>query len=378
MSGRTAEGDEAQATVPAAAVAAPRAHGRVPVEPRHLYRAVLLFFVLSALLRYLPQLIYVALLLYAAVILAVAFNAIVRRLPLQRAWVAGLLGIALLAALVAVLWFGVPVLLAQVRNLAAQLPAMEQQAREAEQWLREQTGLNLRLMRPGAAPDLGESFLGGGISSALSNIGGLLGAILLPFLVLVGALYAVAHPNRQLLEPLLRAVPRETRPALRRSLELLGERLLGWIKGTLISMAAVGLLSWLLFVLIGLPNALLLAVLAALFEFIPLIGPWIAGAVAVIAAALIDPTKALWTAAAALAVQQVEGYLITPFAMRHAADVHPFITIFALLFFGNLFGFLGVLLALPLTFLVWTLVEVFWVERALDTDEDRIAPVVQE
>ena len=74
----------------------------------------------------------------------------------------------------------------------------------------------------------------------------------------------------------------------------------------------------------------------------------------------------------------VEANVITPWAMSRNAEIHPFVTLFALLLFGGLFGFLGVLLALPLVILVWTVVQVLWVERAIDTDRDRIAPVARE
>ena len=73
-----------------------------------------------------------------------------------------------------------------------------------------------------------------------------------------------------------------------------------------------------------------------------------------------------------------EANLITPFTMSKVAKVHPFITLFALFLFGSLFGFIGMLLALPLVMLLWTLFQVFWVEGAIDTDHDRIAPVVEE
>ena len=113
-------------------------------------------------------------------------------------------------------------------------------------------------------------------------------------------------------------------------------------------------------------------------EFIPLFGPWIGGLTAVVVAFLDDPQKALWVGIAALGIQQIEANLITPWSMSRNAEVHPFVTLFALVLFGSLFGFLGILLALPLVMLVWTIVQVLWVERAIDTDRERIAPVVSE
>jgi predicted PurR-regulated permease PerM len=77
-----------------------------------------------------------------------------------------------------------------------------------------------------------------------------------------------------------------------------------------------------------------------------------------------DPMKAIWVAVAMTAVQQIESAFVTPLAMSTSVRVHPFVTLFALLMFGSLFGFLGVLLAVPLVLLIWTAVEVYWIDEA--------------
>ncbi|HYE80118.1 MAG TPA: AI-2E family transporter, partial [bacterium] len=193
-----------------------------------------------------------------------------------------------------------------------------------------------------------------------------------------GALFALASPNERLLTPVLRAVRRDLRPAVYRIMQLLAERLVGWIKGMAVSMVAVGTLSVFALWLIGVPNALALGLLNGVLEFIPLLGPWLGGGIAVLVALLDDPTKAPWVALAALAIQQIEANVITPMAMSSNAEIHPFITLFALVLFGGMFGFLGMLLALPLVLLIWTVIQVLWVERTINTDRDPIAPVVEE
>lgn len=365
--------------VSADAVRAPRGGRATGILPSHLYKAAGLLFLLLAVLHYLDRVVEVLLLAYAAVVLAVLFNALVQKLPLSRKWVTIGLGLIVVGTLVSVLWLGVPLLMAQVRDLVSRGPEFVARMHLIERWIEARTGLQVQLMGPRFETLVRSVFLGGGASgNFLARAQGAMGMLLIPLLILFGALYAVGSPNKQLLSPLLRAVPRERRPAFTRIFQLLGDRILGWGKGVLISMLAVGLLSLLLYSLIGVPNALLLALIAGLTEGIPLIGPWVGGGIATAAAAVDDPSKGVWTAAAAVLIQQIEGNLIMPFAMSRAAEVHPFVTLFALLLFGSLFGFLGVVLSIPIVLLVATLVEVLWIERTIDTDRDTITPIVDE
>lgn len=358
--------------VPAEAVAA-RPDGWQGVRPTHVYRAIALAFLLALAYRWVDAIAQVLLLSYAAVILAVALNALQRPIPLERKWVAVLIGVAGIGLVILLAVFGVPALVRQLRGLTEMLPDLQRLFKEWEVWLKETTGLNLKL------PSFGErDTLGLGGKDVLGRAGNLLQALFVPIVIFFGALFALASPNDHLLTPLLRLVPTERRPAFYRMLQLLGDRILGWLRGALTAMLGVGVLSVLVFWAIGVPYALLLGVLNGLLEFIPLFGPWAGGIIATLVAFMDDPSKAVWVALASLGIQQVEANLITPWAMKREAEIHPFVTLFALILFGGIFGFLGLLLALPLTLLVWTAVQVFWVERAIDTDRDRIAPVVEE
>ncbi len=385
-SGAPREGDRAElevrrrGTVPPQAVVPPERDlvASVAVRPEHLYKAVGLLFLFALVFHYLEAIIQVALLAFAAVIAAIVLNAIVQTLPGKRGWLAGLLGIVILGVAGAVLWFGLPLLFAQVRDLAGRAPEFSALLARVEDWLQANTGLNVDLVGPRAQDFLREAFLstGGGGGELLSRAQGVLGSLLIPLLILFGGLFAVGKPNEQLLSPLLRAVPRDRRLAFRRIFQLLGDRILGWVRGVLIGMVAVAVLSYVGYTIAGVPNSLALAVVAGLTEAIPLLGPWIGGSIAVAAGLLESPTTGLYAAVVALAVQQLENNLIVPFAMSQAAEVHPFVTLFALVLFGTLFGFLGVLLSIPLVLLIETILEVLWVERAIDTDEDAIEPVV--
>ena len=273
----------------------------------------------------------------------------------------------------------VPPLAGQVRTFAYNAPALESRLMATEAWIRHNTGLNVELVGPEAERALRSAFLStAGPGDVLARARGLLEILLVPVLLIFGALFAAASPNRRLLTPLMRTFPAGLRPAIRRILHLLGRRILGWARGTLIGMLSVGVLTWvLLLLLIGVPNPLVLGVFSGLTEVVPVLGPWIGGAAATAVAFLYDPGKAAWTALAALGIQQFENNVIIPWAMSRSVHLHPLVTLFAVVLFGSLFGALGVLLSLPLVILVWTVVQVLWVERAVGV-ATRVRPVVRE
>jgi len=363
---------------PGAVIAPPRSGAPTPLAPEHLYKAAGLLFLFALLFRYLDPLTHVFLIIYAAAILAVALNVIVRLFPMERRWVTAGLGLLILGLLALTIWWAIPALMGQIRGFSEEMPRLQQQVSEISAWLSQRTGMNIDLFGERSQRFFRDFIAGLQGDNVLGRAVGLLEIAFLPLIILFGGLFAVAKPNDRLLAPLLRAVPRDRRLAFRRLFELLGERLRGWVKGTLMAMLAVGLLMTGALTLIGVPYALVIGLFAGIVEFIPLLGPWIGGFVAVAIAFLDDPQKAIYTLVAVLAIQQLESNVITPLVMARAARVHPFVTLFALLLFGSLFGFLGILLSVPLVLLIWTVVEVLWVERAIDTDEDPIAPVVRE
>lgn len=345
------------------------------IGPEHIYKAIGLFFLFLIFYAHFRPLSRVLLIVYAAVTLAIAMNVIVGLVPRHRKLVSGVLGVTIFATLGVSLWLAIPMLTGQVRGLAGEVPRLRARLEVWSEWLREQTGLNIDLFGLET-----QQFVTNMIADAevIGTATGVVEAVFLPLVILIGAIYAVAKPNDRLLSPLLHVVPPDRRESFRRLFELLGKRLRGWVKGTLLAMLAVGLLTGIGLWIIGVRYVFLLAVVSGLLEIIPIIGPWVAGGLAVTVAFVDDPSKAIWVALLMLAIQQLESNVITPVVMSQAAEVHPFVTLFALFFFGSLFGFLGVILALPLVLLVWTTIEVLWVERAIASDGDRIEPLVRE
>jgi hypothetical protein len=99
---------------------------------------------------------------------------------------------------------------------------------------------------------------------------------------------------------------------------------------------------------LGIPNALLLGALMALFESVPLVGPLLGAIPALIVTMSAAPDKVMLVIIALVIIQTVEANLLVPRVMDHSVGVNPIISILALTAFGALFGLLGALLAIPL------------------------------
>lgn len=122
-----------------------------------------------------------------------------------------------------------------------------------------------------------------------------------------------------------------------------------WMQGQFILMLIVGVLVYLGLTILGVPNALLLGILAGLFEIIPIFGPILSAVPAIGLAALSGGISlALMVVGLFIIVQQFENNLLHPLVVTKVVGVPPLIVIIAVVVGGSLAGFLGVLLAVPL------------------------------
>ena len=182
--------------------------------------------------------------------------------------------------------------------------------------------------------------------------------------VLVSAVYLAADPTLYR-RGVTRLFPSDQQARLIDAMSSVGAALRHWFAGQLLSMLIVGCLSGLAYWLIGVPSALALGIIAGLTNFIPLLGPILGAVPAVLLALTVDPVIALWTAVAVFAIQQIEGNVIMPLVQRHAVAIPPAVTLFALVIFGVMFGWLGILLAVPLAVATMVLVQKLWVHDTL-------------
>ena len=120
-----------------------------------------------------------------------------------------------------------------------------------------------------------------------------------------------------------------------------------WLRAQLILSVIMGAIVWGGLTVLGVNYAFLIALLAALFELIPFIGPIASGAVAVISALGTSSTLAVYTLIFFIIAQQFESNILVPIVSRRAVDLHPVIVIVAILIGAEVGGFLGVVISVP-------------------------------
>lgn len=306
----------------------------------------------------------ILLLLGAGILLAVFWRGLARVLsrrgPLSEGW--GFALVVLVSALLAAagLLFYVPLAADGLDQMASDLP-------EALRGLAERLShydWGRRLLSR-----LAETETWSGVTSeAFSRLTGIfstaLGAITASLVILITGLYLGAEPQVYL-NGFVRLFPSPYRARLREIFDALEYSLDWWLIGRIASMTVVGALTWLGLTMLGVPLALTLAILAALLSFVPNLGPILSAVPAVLVGLSESPYTALSVAGLYVLVQTVESYFITPLIQRRAVLLPPALVLTMQLVFGLLFGFLGLLLATPLTVILVVLIKMVYLEDRL-------------
>ncbi len=313
------------------------------------------------------------LLIFACILFAILLHALSRalqrRLHLHSPqWALALVVGAMLAVLGVGGWLMAPQLSEQASHLARVVPTSLDQVRAAlERYPRIKALLaelpdNAQLARQMAAlmPNAGLFF--SGVLGALGNV----------LIILFAGVYFAARP-RLYIDGLVRLVPLRRRPRAREVLDELGATLAKWLMGKACSMLAAGIMTAVGLSLLGIPLALILGIIAGLLDFIPYLGPLMAGVPALLIAFSASPEQALYVALLFGGIQLVQGYLMEPLIDQRTVALPPALTIAMQVLFGAVFGLAGVALATPLTAVLIVLVTMLYVQDLLG-DRDAQPP----
>jgi len=344
------------------------------VTPGALYRTVLLAFGLVVAGLVFRQLISLVLAILIVVIIALpisSFASRLQRLGVPRvvgAVIALLIGLGCIGGLIALT---VPVFTHEINQFVKALPGIVDAIRHRVAGL---TGTS--------ASKVGtqiQHFVNGytqhptKLLGPLESIGASLAAALAAIIVvLLTALYTAIHPQ-PLRDGLVRMVPPVHRFEAERVLDRLRTAYLGWLRGLAIGMLVLGGVTYLGLRLAGLGFAEFFAVFTAVAMIVPYFGSLVSSIPPILYALTFSPGKAVVVAIIYVIAHQLEGNIIEPLVMARTVELHPAVVAVGVVAVELLFGFVGLIVAVPIIATVKILIEELWVNRIERREEARLS-----
>lgn len=258
----------------------------------------------------------------------------------------------------------------QVQELRQQLPDALSRVQD---WVRERQGGVARLLQPtdsgqpaqGAPPaDIRQTLsqqvsrIGASFFTVFSSTVAALGGILVITFV---AVY-IAVDARTYRRGVMHLVPHRARAKASEVMNAMAVTLRRWLVAQLIGMLVIGAITTVVLLLLDVRAAVALGIIAGILEFVPYFGPIISAIPAIAMGFLDGPEKALWVAVAYLAIQQIEGNVLTPFLMKEGLDLPPVLTILGQAVMATIFGFTGLLIAMPLLGAIMVPIKLLYVQ----------------
>ncbi len=334
--------------------------------PRELHpsiKAVLLGFALLLFGLLFHELVSLLVAILITVLIAIPLSALATKLEAYRVPrpAGAFLGLLLLVAVVGgLLVLVIPPFVDEMKLFVEEVPAitdsLQKQIGGAIGAEPGEVGASIQSFLERYTNDPGE--LIGPLASIGLNVLGVIGALIL---ILLTAAYIAITPE-PLIAGALSLFPPERRAWATAFMERLRSAWVGWQQGVLIDMLITGVLLYVGLTLIGLDFAVVFAVISALLVLIPYFGA-IAGGIPPVLFALTDsPGKALLALGIYVLIQQVESNLTIPLVMAQRVKLHPAVVAIGVVIVGQLFGFLGLFVAVPILSLIVIGVDEIWVK----------------
>ena len=295
---------------------------------------------------------HVLVLMFVAVILASGLQPIIAwlrgHLPIGRGVAILLVYGVFLLTVVGLVIVIVPSAIGQFQNTLEALPPFFDQARgwakdlEPAPLSRSLTALidaAARIARPSElVPDGGQ----------VVEVGATVAGAIMSVLTLLTVVYFWLTEHARLQRYVLAFVPKHRRTRARDVWNQAETRLGMWVRGQLILMSTIGIGTAVAYSLLGVPSALLLGLISALAEAVPIVGPLLGAIPAIVVAATVSPELALVVAGVYVVLQFIEGNILVPIVMRNTVGISPFLVILSVLAGAAAGGLVGALLAVPI------------------------------
>ncbi|MEK9150990.1 MAG: AI-2E family transporter [Patescibacteria group bacterium] len=274
---------------------------------------------------------------------------------LQRKRIPRILGtilifLAVLAVISLLLYIIVPVSIFELKNLLANMDKME------VPFLGKLDTIALAEKLGEVLNGFGNVLVKGGVSSFLSVVSGIFGNIVFVLATFVLSFYLSVHQAG--VEKFLRAILPMAREDYVVDIYLRVKKKLGfWLQGQLLLMFFVGFSSFLGLWILGVKYALILGIMAGLFEIVPIVGPIFVGALAFLAAVPESFSSGIYVILLFFLIQQLESHVVVPVVMGRIVGISPVVIVISLLAGSQIAGFVGLVLAVPAAVIFQEIIE---------------------
>lgn len=265
-----------------------------------------------------------------------------------------LLYIFLIALIAVAVGFVVPTLSHQLMDLVKNMPTYIQVGKEyitdlshhrLFEWLTSQNYVSLDVLEKSALNYLKE--IPDTLTSSATVLVGIITNVALIIFTVPFILFYMFKDGHKFPGAAVRFLPEAYHEEGRHVLKEMNETLAAYIQGQSMVCLFVGAFTFVGYLIIGMPYAFVLGVVAAVTNIIPNLGPFIGAAPAVIVGLFVSPMQALWVIVIVTIVQQFESNILSPRIMSEKLNIHPLTVIVLILGVGNFAGIIGMILAVP-------------------------------
>lgn len=271
--------------------------------------------------------------------------------------------ILLLALLIGFALLLFPLIVEQGATIAAAMPGYYQSLREGMAGFPNLLVVRLSEFLPLTLPSLqpiqqsAQQILASA-GQAMSYVSLAAKAIFIAIVILILTFHWTLDGPR-IIQSLLPLISKERRESISELISAMETKIGSYLAGQGVLCLIIGSMALIAYLLIGLPNALVLALLAGVFEAVPMIGPLLGAIPAGVIALSIAPSKLIWVIVATIVIQQIENSLLVPRVMRRAVGINPFVSLLSIFAFSSLFGIAGALMAIPMAAIIQLLLDRF-------------------
>jgi predicted PurR-regulated permease PerM len=261
--------------------------------------------------------------------------------------------LAFVLIIAGVIAFIVPIMAQQVGTFVERIPGYQARlgslVQDGLRWYQENIPEAWKQSLEANLTEIGQGVLarlrdgiGAMLRTVFSSFNFLVGLIIIPFW-----LFYVLQDESHVKQGLIQALHPELRPDVRSLATLIDDVLSAYVRGQLLLCLFVGALATVGLLIIGVPFAPVLGLIAGIFEILPNIGPYLGAIPAILIALATDPISAVWVALAFFAIQMIENLILVPRISGKSVQLHPALVMLVLVVGGQLAGIWGMLIAVP-------------------------------